>query len=350
MIRVLVVDDSPIVCRIFKTALERAGDIEVVGEAPDPYVAREQIAQLLPDVLILDMEMPRMDGLTFLRKVMEHHPMPVVVSSSHTSRGGQLAMEAFAVGAVEVLLKPTGSHLLLRHAEELVSAVHAAAQSNPRHPSLTPAEPALALSSAANAVIAIGASTGGIIAIEEVLRRLPPSSPPIFIAQHMPAQFTASFAARLSAQSPVTVREAADGEWVNAGEAVVAPGGKHLLIQRVGDRFQSQVREGPRVSGHCPSVDVLFRSAVRAAGARTVAVLLTGMGADGARGMGELYQAGAFTLAQDEASCVVYGMPKAAVELGAVCETQPLRRISARIVGHLEAGLGQLQPVEDLGR
>ncbi len=340
MIRVLVVDDSQAVRELFRAALSREPDIEVVGEAPDPYVARQLMAVLKPDVLTLDMEMPRMDGLTFLRKVMEHAPLPVVVVSSITAKGGELAMQAFEAGAIEVLQKPAGPNSVHALSVNLIAAVRAAASARVKKSVAAAAEVRALprLKAQAESVLAIGASTGGTVALELLLRQLPANAPPTLITQHMPPMFTDAFAKRLDRLCAVTVREARDAEPLEIGTVLVAPGGKHLLLRQQGVHFVAEVRDGPKVSGHCPSVDVLFRSVARAAGARAAGVILTGMGKDGAAGLLEMRQAGAATFAQDEDSCVVYGMPKAAVDLGAVDETVPLWRMTHRLLQHFEGG------------
>jgi two-component system chemotaxis response regulator CheB len=351
MIRVLVIDDSATVRELFRAALSREPDIEVVGEAPDPYVARQLIAELSPDVLTLDMEMPRMDGLTFLRKVMEHAPLPVVVVSSITARGGDLAVQAFEAGAVEVLQKPGGPHQVGALSANLIAAVRAAAasrMSGSRRPRVEPVPLPSLKRVRDDAVLAIGASTGGTIALEHLLRQLPANAPPTLITQHMPPVFTRAFAERLDQLCEVEVREAQNGDALQIGTVLLAPGGKHLLLRRQGLKLVAEVRDGPKVSGHCPSVDVLFRAVARAAGAQATGVILTGMGADGARGLLEMREAGAATFAQDEESCVVYGMPRAAVELGAVEETVPLWRMAHRLMQHFE-GAGSAQTTRRTG-
>ncbi len=341
MIRVLVVDDSAVVRQIFQQVLSADPEIEVVGVAPDPYVARDLIVAKAPDVMTLDIEMPRMDGLTFLRKVMRYHPIPTVVVSSLTPRGGELALEATDIGAVEVLCKPGASYTVGELSSHLVAAVKAAAlvpvrkvRPEARVPDQGPLRP---LARTTHQVLAIGASTGGTTALEGILRRLPANTPGTVVVQHMPPVFTASFAARLDTLSAMEVREAQDGDWVVPGVALIAPGGKHLLLRRSGARYLVEVKDGPLVNGHRPAVDVLFRSVARAAGRNAVGAILTGMGSDGARGLLEMKQAGARTLAQDEESCVVFGMPKVAIELGAAGEVVPLERIPERLVRALEA-------------
>lgn len=334
MIRVLVVDDSAVVREIFAQQLARDPEIEVVGTAPDPFVARDLIVQRKPDVVTLDIEMPRMDGLTFLRKLMHYHPMPVVVVSSLTQAGGSLALEALAAGAVEVMCKPGSAFTVGDMAAVLGEKVKAAAHANVRRVRASaPAEDAdpRPLSRTTDQVLALGASTGGTVALEQVLRALPANAPGTIITQHMPEQFTSAFADRLDGLAPIEVREARDGDSVVPGVALIAPGNRHLLLRRSGARYVAQVRDGPRVNRHRPSVDVMFGSVARAAGRNAVGVILTGMGGDGAEGLLEMRRAGASTIAQDEASCVVFGMPKVAIERGAVERVLPLDRIALAI-------------------
>jgi two-component system chemotaxis response regulator CheB len=339
--RVLIVDDSAVVRQIFALELARDPEIEVVGAAPDPYVARDLVVQRRPDVLTLDVEMPRMDGITFLRKLMRYHPVPVVVVSSLTAAGGALALEALAAGAVDVMCKPGSSFTVGDMAPLLAEKLKAAARAPLRrpaapHPAPEHGEPR-ALTRTTNQILALGASTGGTVAIERILRAMPANSPGTVITQHMPEQFTRYFAGRLDEAARLDVREAADGDSVVPGVALVAPGNRHLLLRRSGARYHVQVKDGPRVNRHRPSVDVMFRSVAQAAGRNAVGAILTGMGGDGAQGLLEMKRAGARTLAQDEATCVVYGMPKVAVELGAVDDVLPLDRIPARILEVVEA-------------
>ncbi len=338
MIRVLIVDDSPVVRRLFRDGLSRDPDIEVVGEAPDPYLARDLIVKLQPDVLTLDIEMPRMDGLTFLRKLMKHYPLPVVVCSSLTREGSDKAIEALSLKAVEVMSKnQTANQAMIN---ELVRKVKAAAASRvdsqqPVAPRETPApaEPlALPAGGARRGLIVVGASTGGPEALCRLLAPLPAETPGILIVQHMPPLFTASLAGRLDKLGALDVREAQHGDVVTPGLALLAPGDRHLLVQGRAGRYRVELRDGPRVGLHKPAVEVLFRSAAKAAGADAVGILLTGMGADGARGMLEMHAAGAWTIAQNEASCVVYGMPREAVLLGGVSEEVALDQIPARLL------------------
>lgn len=335
MIRALIVDDSAVVRQICESVLSRDPDIEVVGTAPDPYVARDLIVQLNPDVLTLDIEMPRMDGITFLRKLMRHHPLPTVVLSSVTPTGSAQALEAMSAGAVTVLCKPGAAYSVGDLGPDLVKAVKLAARTPVRRiaPDTTQATAApVALKRTTSQVLAIGASTGGTTAIEKVLMGLPSDCPGTVIVQHMPPVFTQSFAERLDRLCPMRVREAASGDLVTQGTVFIAPGGRHLLLRRSGAQYVVEVKDGPLVNGHKPSVDVLFRSVAQAAGANATGVILTGMGGDGARGLLEMRNAGSPTVAEDESTCVVWGMPRVAVELGAADTVLPLPKISARLL------------------
>lgn len=338
-IRVLVVDDSAIVRRILTDALTAQPDIEVAGTAPDAYVARDKILALEPDVLTLDIEMPRMDGLTFLRKIMKHHAMPVVVISSLGQSGCEAAIAALSSGAVEVLAKPGGPYsvgdLIAVLPERIRAAAAARVRRQPppeedRSGAVEPRECSRACASAVE-LIAIGASTGGTEAIEAVLRAIDPATPGIVIVQHIPAGFSRAFAERLNRVCPIPVKEAADGDRVEPGSALIAPGNFHMLVRRVGQGFRVSVQNGPPVCYQRPSVDVLFSSVAQAAGPAAVGALLTGMGHDGAQGMLKMRRAGAFTIAQDEPSCVVFGMPREAIVVGAVDRVLPLRKIALEI-------------------
>jgi two-component system chemotaxis response regulator CheB len=340
-IRVLIVDDSAIVRKILSDALSAEPDIEVVGTAPDPYVARDKILALDPDVLTLDIEMPRMDGLTFLKKLMHFHPLPTVVISSLAQTSCRAAVQALESGAVEVLPKPGGPYSVgeLRHT--LALKIRAAAASHLRRPPPTvpagalPAEPCSAAALPAlpaGTIIAIGASTGGTEAITAVLTKLPASTPGIVIVQHIPPEFSRAFANRLNEICAIDVKEAQDGDALRAGLALVAPGDYHMLLRKADGRYFVKVKTGPRVCYQRPSVDVLFLSVSEAAGRDAVGVLLTGMGADGAQGLLALSRAGARTIAQDEATCVVFGMPREAIALGAAEQVLPLAAIPAAIL------------------
>lgn len=333
-IRVLIVDDSAVVRKVLTEELQRERGIDVIGSAPDPYVARDKIVQLKPDVITLDIEMPRMDGLTFLKKLMKYYPLPVIVVSSLTRKGGSMAMEALASGALEVISKPSEAYSVGDMSIQLADKIRAVATVDlkPRRPAPTGSgvhQPS-ALIQTTNKIIAIGASTGGTEAIKTILTTLPPNSPGIIIVQHMPAKFTTSFAERLDALCAIQVREAADGDSVTSGCALLAPGNFHMLLRRSGSRYFVEVKNGPLVHHQRPAVDVLFRSVARTAGANAIGILLTGMGADGAKGLLEMKEAGAGTIAQDEKSCIVFGMPREAIKLGAVDKVIPLEGISRK--------------------
>lgn len=333
MIKVLVVDDSAVVRQILQAALTADPEIEVVGTAPDPFVARDLIVQHKPDVVTLDVEMPRMDGITFLRKLMHYFPLPVIVVSSLTPEGSGLALDALTSGAVEVMCKPGAAFTVGDMGEALVEKVKIAARAKVNRIDRSAQNAAsAALGRTTNKVVAIGASTGGTVAIEHILARMPVDAPGIVIAQHMPAMFTKQFAARMNQVSQMEVREAVDGDSVVPGVALIAPGDYHLLLRRSGARYFVAVKSGPMVHRQRPSVEVLFRSAARSAGTNAVGVLLTGMGADGAQGLLEMRQAGAFTVAQDESSCVVFGMPRAAIELGGAEKVLGLDKIPAEVL------------------
>jgi two-component system, chemotaxis family, protein-glutamate methylesterase/glutaminase len=334
-LKVLIVDDSAIVRKIFTEVISRHPDLEVAGTAPDPYVARDKIVHTRPDVITLDLEMPRMDGLTFLKKIMHYHPLPVIIVSSLTQRGSKMALEALELGAVEVLAKPDGAFSVGELGVQLVEKIRAAA-----HVRFTPQKPAEApppsakltpLTQTTDKIIAIGASTGGTEAIKEILLRLPSNTPGVLIVQHMPPKFTSAFAERLNLQCAMEVKEARDGDSVTTGLALLAPGSHHMLLKRSGARYYVAVKNGPPVHHQCPSVDVLFNSAALSGGANVIGVILTGMGADGAEGMAAMRDRGAHTIAQDEASCVVFGMPKEAIRKGGVQKVLPLSRIPEEI-------------------
>ena len=342
-LKVLIVDDSAIVRKIFTEVLSREPDLEVVGTAPDPYVARDKILETSPDVITLDLEMPRMDGLTFLKKIMHYHPLPVIIVSSLTPRGGTMALQALELGAVEVLAKPGSAFSVGDLGVELAEKIRAAArvrfdrQKN-RNASTSPPVRLAPLAQTTDKIIAIGASTGGTEAIREVLMPLPQNTPGIVIVQHMPPKFTTAFAERLNQQCAMEVREAQDGDSVVTGRALIAPGNYHMLLRRSGARYFVQVKTGPPVHHQRPSVDVLFNSAAQSAGANVVGIILTGMGADGAEGLLAMKERGAYTVAQDEASCVVFGMPREAIRRGATQKVLPLSRIPEEIRRVLNGG------------
>ncbi len=336
MIRVLVVDDSAVVRKIITTELSKFEDIEVVGSAIDPYAAREKIAKLHPDVITLDIEMPRMDGLSFLEKLMAHHPIPVVIVSSLAPKDSENALRALSLGAIEIVGKPGSQFSAPDVAGQLIRAVRIAARSRVsiRKPPLAKQGTATTFTrlETTHKIIAIGASTGGTGAIESVLSEFPANSPGTVIVQHMPAGFTQAFAKRLNSICQVEVREATHGAAVVPGLALVAAGNHHLLLQRSGATYSVVVKNGPAVHFQRPSVDVLFRSVAESAGSNAIGVILTGMGADGATGLKEMHDSGARTIAQDEDTCVVFGMPKEAIRLGAADQILPLDRITQSIL------------------
>lgn len=344
MIRVLVVDDSALMRQLLSEILDAAPDIAVVGTAQDPYVARERIKELNPDVLTLDVEMPRMDGLTFLRNLMRLRPMPVVMVSSLTAQGAEVTLQALELGAVDFVRKPDGPIAagMRDYSDELIEKIRIAATIKPRPLAITPASdpeqpPKQASFRTTDRVLAIGASTGGTEAIKEVLLRLPPDTPGVVIAQHIPAGFSAAFAERMNRQTGLVVKEAADGDRVMLGHAYIAPGDYHLQLARDGARYICRLDRTDPVNRHRPSVDVLFRSVARVAGTNAAAALLTGMGADGAQGLKELYDLGVHTIAQDEATSVVWGMPGEAVKRGGATEVLPLNHIASALLKGLTA-------------
>ncbi|MBN1942047.1 MAG: chemotaxis response regulator protein-glutamate methylesterase [Phycisphaerae bacterium] len=340
MIKVLVVDDSAVVRQVLTKELSKADGIEVVGSAIDPYVARDKILSLKPDVLTLDIEMPRMDGLTFLEKLMKHHPMPVIVVSSVTPQGSAAAVRALQLGAVEVVAKPGSAYSVAELTTSLVESIRAAACVTCLKREATQAVApqkghVQAMISTTHKILAIGASTGGTEAIKEVLLNLPRNTSGTLIVQHMPEHFTKSFSERLNQICPMEVREARNNDPVVPGVALLAPGNFHMVLRRSGARYYVEIKDGPRVHHQRPAVDVTFHSIARHAGSNAVGVILTGMGADGAEGLLAMREAGAHTLAQDEASCVVYGMPKEAVKCGAVEQIAPLEMMAAKICEQL---------------
>lgn len=351
-INVHIVDDSAVVREVLTGILGKAPDIKVIGASPDPLFALEKLNRQWPDVIILDIEMPRMDGLSFLRKIMQEHPTPVIICSSLAEAGMPVTLDAMAAGAVSIVTKPKVGlrDFLSDSARLLIDEVRAAAGA--RISNLTPcqetaAQPKAREKLSADAmlsaptgrnmfrtterIVALGTSTGGTQALEYVLPRLPRDCPGLVVVQHMPEAFTASFARRLDQISQIEVKEAADGDRLVAGLALIAPGGKHLMLNRSGTQYIAEVRDGPLVSRHKPSVDVLFRSVAISAGSNATGVIMTGMGDDGARGLGEMLANGARTIAQDEKSCVVFGMPRVAIELGAAQQVAALRDIPTLI-------------------
>lgn len=350
-IKVLVVDDSAVVRKVLGELLGAAPGIRVSHAVADPLLAMERMRGDWPDVIVLDVEMPRMDGITFLKKIMSERPTPVVICSTLTEKGAQTTMQALAAGAVAIVTKPKLGlkQFLIDASSDLVEAVRAAAGANVRrivappvaelkpvakHTAdviLAPAD-AQAMVQTTERVVAIGASTGGTQALEQVLTALPRVAPAIVIVQHMPEKFTTAFAQRLDGICAISVKEAQNNDRVVPGRALIAPGGKHLLLRRAGAQYFVEVLDGPLVNRHRPSVDVLFRSVAKCAGANALGIILTGMGDDGAAGMLEMRKAGALTVAQDERSCVVYGMPKEAVKRGAVEKTLPLHTIHNEIL------------------
>jgi two-component system chemotaxis response regulator CheB len=336
-IKVLVVDDSAIVRKVLTDTLSTEPDIEIVGTAPDPFVARDKILSLNPDVVTLDIEMPRMDGVTFLRKLMHFHPMPVIVISSLGAESGRAALEALAAGAIDVLAKPGGpqsvGELSLGLASKIRAAKAAKVRKIPPNVSTRPPTRFVAEKSyPASSVIAIGASTGGTEAIQRILSELPENSPGIVITQHIPAVFSRSFANRLNELCSLRVREAENGDRVEPGLALVAPGNFHMLLRGSPTGYRVEIKDGPMVCFQRPAVDVLFHSVAQVAGPNATAAILTGMGSDGALGMLALKKAGARTIAQDEETCVVFGMPKEAIRHGAVDRVLPLAAIPGAIL------------------
>lgn len=339
-VRVLIVDDSAVVRQLLSTLLSADPEIEVVGTAPDPHVARERIKTLNPDVITLDVEMPHMDGVTFLRKIMTLRPMPVVMISTLTQAGAETTLEALEIGAVDFVAKPTAglAEAMAGLASELQAKVKAAARARVGMRRAPPPAPRVRERShrVPGRIVVIGASTGGVEALKVVLMGLPPDCPPTLITQHMPPRFTAAFAERLNRECPMTVSQAVQDEIIEPGHVYIAPGSHHLELHRNGGRNICRLSEAPPVSGHRPSVDVLFRSAARAAGKSAVGVILTGMGKDGAEGLLEMRQAGAVTLGQNEESSLIYGMPRVAFERGGVMRQHALVHMSDAILDACE--------------
>jgi len=340
--RVLLVDDSAVVRQIFSRELSRDPRIEIIGTAPDPYIARDKIVELKPDVVVLDVEMPRMDGITFLKKLMQYYPLPVIIVSSLTPKGGALALEALNSGAVEVMCKPGAAYTVDNMTQELAEKIVIAGKITVKKrekadQSEAKPQEQLSLARTTNKVIALGASTGGTVAIEEVIRNLPANIPGMLIVQHMPPVFTKSFAERLNTLGKIEVREAANNDRVVPGLVLVAPGNYHMLLRRSGAVYYVEVKEGPQVFRQRPSVEVLFDSVADYAGTNSIGVLLTGMGKDGASGLKKMRDKGAFTIAQDEKTSVVWGMPGEAVKLGAASQVLPIGGIPEGIIKACEA-------------
>ena len=350
-IKVLIVDDSALIRSVLKEIIESHKDMKVVGAAPDPLVAREMIKQLNPDVITLDVEMPRMDGLGFLEKLMRLRPMPVVMISSLTERGSDVTLRALELGAVDYISKPKLdiSRGLQEYSQEIADKIRAAARAHIKKPMGLDVQKSLSADAVLPALsnriasteklIIVGASTGGTEAIKDFLIKLPPDCPGIAITQHMPEAFTKSFAMRLDSLCKIAVKEAEQGDRILPGHAYIAPGSAHLLVKRSGANYVCELSDGPPVNRHRPSVDVLFRSAANVVGKNAIGVILTGMGKDGAAGMLEMKQAGAYNFSQDEATCVVFGMPKEAIAVGGVDEIVPLPQMAAKVMGYL-ASLG----------
>lgn len=335
-IKVLIIDDSALVRKIFTEELSRDPEIEVVGTAPDPFIGRDKIVQLQPDVVVLDVEMPRMDGLTFLEKLMKHRPMPVIVVSSLAKESSDVALRAIELGATDVMCKPGSSYSVKDMGEQLAEKIKAASQAKRRPRTIAPQGHIRTTAiRTTDKVIAIGASTGGTEAIKQVLTKLPGIMPPIVVVQHMPQHFTKSFADRLNELCALEVKEAEHGEMLRPGKVLLAPGNYHTIVKRSGATYFVEVKEGPLVFHQRPSVEVMFSSVARFVGRNAIGVILTGMGKDGAEGLLEMRQAGAWTIAQDESTSVVFGMPKEAIALGGVSEVLPLDRIAEALVSRL---------------
>lgn len=350
-IKVLVVDDSAVVRQTLSAVIESDPALQLMGVASDPYMAARKMLEEVPDVITLDVEMPRMDGLTFLRRIMHQHPIPVVIISSLTEKGTVTGLRALELGAVEIITKPKmdTKTFFEESSIRICDAIRAAAQARlKRKQSVTPSIkvepkysadaviPSLKTGSSmiktTEKIVALGASTGGTEALTDFLQAMPPDSPGIVIVQHMPEEFTRSFANRLNQLCAITVKEAEKNDTIIRGRALIAPGNKHMLVKRSGARYYVEVTDGPLVNRHRPSVDVLFRSVAINAGANAIGVIMTGMGADGAKGLLEMKETGAFTIAQDEKSCVVFGMPHEAIKLGATDKILPLDQIAGMVV------------------
>jgi len=343
-IEVLVVDDSAVVRQVLTAVLNEAPDINVYATASDPIFAQQQMQKKWPDVIVLDMEMPRMDGLTFLRRVMSERPTPVIICSSLAEKGAEVSLQALSAGAIDIITKPQlGIKDFLLDAKQLLwqtvrgaAGAHVARRaSRAINPVVAPLVDLVAMTTTTDTIVVIGTSTGGTQALEEILSKIPRTCPGIAVVQHMPEKFTAAFAKRLDDVCDVDIKEAESGDRLIPGRVLIAPGGHHMEVQRSGAQYIAKVFRGPTVNRHCPSVGVLFRSAARAAGRSAMGIILTGMGDDGARGLLEMRQAGCRTIAQDEASCVVFGMPKEAINIGAAKEVMSLAQIPAVLGGKI---------------
>lgn len=337
-IKVLIIDDSAMIRKVFTQELSKDPDIEVVGAAPDPIIGRDMIVNLRPDVITLDVEMPRMDGLTFLEKLMKHYPLPVIIVSSLAQKGGDVAIRAMELGAVEIIAKPGSAYSVGDMSEQLIQKVKAASKVKVFKKLELKSNSAVQAVSAAmkvkttNKIIAIGASTGGTEALREVLTQMPADSPPIVIVQHMPENFIKAFAERLNGICAVQIKEAVEGEYLSIGKVLIAPGNKHMEIRRSGANYFVTLLDGPMIFHQRPAVEVLFNSVAKNAGQNAVGVILTGMGKDGANGLLAMKNAGANTIAQDEKTSIVFGMPKEAIELGAAQKIKPLNAIAQTIL------------------
>ncbi|MFW2490759.1 chemotaxis response regulator protein-glutamate methylesterase [Clostridium chromiireducens] len=343
-IKVLVVDDSAMVRKMLSSELSKTKEIQVIDTAPDPYIARDKIIKLKPDIVLLDIEMPRMDGLTFLRKLMKYYPIRVIIVSSIAENGSETALKALEYGALEVVAKPSVSYSVNDMIEQLIEKILAVSKipnwkvgikENKKEVAVFSENKKSSLIKTTNKIIAIGASTGGTEALKELLEKMPPSAPPIMIVQHMPQHFTKSFAQRLNQICAIEVKEAEDREILSPGKALIAPGNMHMELRRSGAVYYVQLHNGPMVYHQRPSVDILFDSVAKYAGRNAVGVILTGMGKDGAAGLLNMKNEGAYTIAQDEKSCVVFGMPKEAIEMGAAKKIVSLNHIVDDIIQYL---------------
>ncbi len=333
MINVLIVDDSAVVRQTLSTVVNQEIDINVIGTASDPYIARDKILKLKPDVVILDVEMPRMDGITFLKKLMHHYPLPIIILSSLTPKNSPLAIEALSVGAIEVMSKPSVAYNVDDMSGDLIKNIRIASQAKvKKNIKIEPQKRASALLETTNKIIAIGSSTGGTKALEKVLIEMPANAPGIVVVQHMPAHFTKLFAERLNSLCAGNVKEAENGDMVTPGRILIAPGNYHMIFRRSGANYNVQIKDGPLVGHHKPAVNILFKSVAKYAGSNAIGVILTGMGRDGADGMLEMKNAGASTIAQNEESCVVFGMPKEAIALNCVDNIVHLDNITKTIL------------------